>query len=64
MKKVDGRKRLRVAVKLKASTIRRLIRQGKTVGQIADKFRCTRMTLYRRYGKQFKGLASKGNRAK
>ena len=56
--------RTRVAVGLKASTIRRLIRSGYTIGQIAEQYGTTRMTLYRRFGDEIRGLSGHGARRK
>lgn len=50
------------AVGLKASTVRRLIRSGLTIGQIAKQYDITRVTLYKRFGAEIKGLSKRGPR--
>lgn len=46
------------SVKLSRSTLRRLRKQGKTVGQIAKLYKTTRVTLYRNFGSTLKGTRS------
>lgn len=55
--------RLKKAIGLKASTIRRLIRTGMTIGAIAAMHQVTRKTLYTRFGDAIKGLSKRGRRA-
>lgn len=43
---------------LSRSVLRRLRRQGKSVGQIAKLYKTTRVTLYRRFGPTLKATRS------
>lgn len=49
------------AVGVKASQIKALVKQGYTIGQIAAKYKISRVTLYKRFP-EVKGLSSHGSR--
>lgn len=54
--------RFTALVGVKASNIRALIRKGNTIGQIAVMYGCSRLTIYRRFGDEIKGLSPMGRR--
>ncbi len=49
------------AVGVKASAIKALVKQGYTIGQIAAKYKISRVTLYKRFP-EVKGMSSHGAR--
>lgn len=61
-KEKDKRYQLKKAVGLKASTVRRLIRSGMTVGEICLQYEISRPTMYKRFGPEIKGMSPRGRR--
>ncbi len=59
---IKKKSRYTTLVGVKASNIRALIRKGWTIGQIAVEYGCSRITIYRRFGDEIKGLSPVGRR--
>lgn len=47
---------------VKASNVRKLLRQGYTVGQVAQYFKVSRVALYAKFGEEMKGISGRGAR--